>query len=230
MCIGLVESARRRERSESGMVMSISVHAAVIGLAWYATAGASVVTVRPPVVTVLPIYHDPSHQKATSTSTHGGGPSPQVHVDRRIPSKIPPVKLGPFLTEEPAVSWDSLVAGPNDMGAAHGGGSSAVPTPDAGEVFKTVDVMAEPDPRNPRPAYPDMLRSAGVQGAVSAQFVVDTTGRVIASTIAFVDGDNALFQRSVRRALEAARFRPALVNGRAVRVLMAQLFQFRLER
>jgi protein TonB len=90
--------------------------------------------------------------------------------------------------------------------------------------------MAEPDPRNPAPDYPSMLRNAGVEGSVSAQFVVDTTGRVLAASIAFAQGDNALFQRSVRRALEAARFRPALVNGRAVRVLMAQAFQFRLQR
>jgi len=230
MCIGLVESARRRERSESGMAVSVAVHAAVIGLAWFATAGATGVLVRPPAVTVLPIYHDPSQQKTPSAPTHGGGPSRRVFVNRTIPLKVPPVPSGPITIREPVVSWDSLVAGPNDMGASHGTGTSAAPAPDAGAVFTTVDVTAEPDPRNPAPVYPEMLRSAGIQGSVSAQFVVDTSGRVIASTIAFVGGDNALFQQSVRRALEAARFRPALVNGRVVRVLMAQRFEFRLER
>ena len=236
MCIGLVESPRRRERSESGMAVSVAVHAAVIGLAWFATAGATGVLVRPLAVTVLPIYHDPSHQNTTSTSTHGGGPSQHVLVDRRIPSKIPPVKFGPIITEEPAESWDSLVAGPNDMGASHGTGTSAAPAPDAGVVFTTVDVTAEPDPRNPAPAYPEMLRSAGVQGSVSAQIVVDTSGRVIASTIAFVGGDNALFQQSVRRALEGGplqaragqRPRGARPHGAAVRVPPRALIAGRL--
>lgn len=90
--------------------------------------------------------------------------------------------------------------------------------------------MAVPDARNPAPVYPSMLRDAGIEGSVSAQFVVDTTGRVAASSIAFLGGGNALFQQSVRRVLEASRFSPALVNGHAVRVLMAQTFEFRLKR
>lgn len=73
-----------------------------------------------------------------------------------------------------------------------------------------------------------MLREAGIEGSISAQFVVDSTGRVAASSITFLGGGNALFQQSVSRALEAARFSPALVDGRAVRVFMAQTFEFRL--
>ncbi|HEX6809597.1 MAG TPA: energy transducer TonB, partial [Gemmatimonadaceae bacterium] len=95
-------------------------------------------------------------------------------------------------------------------------------------VFRTVDVMAVPDARNPAPTYPSMLREAGIEGSISAQFVVDSTGRVAAPSITFLGGGNALFQQSVRRALEAARFSPALVDGHAVRVLMAQTFEFRL--
>lgn len=230
MSIGLMESARTRERDGRGMTVSVVVHAMVIGLAWYATTGATVAAVRPDAVVVMPPYHDPGLRSTTSTSTHGGGASPR-RAAPSIPWTFPPVKPGPITINEPLVSWDSLVAGPNDVRAGRGDGPATGPsTPDDDGVFRTVDVMAEPDPRNPAPAYPDMLRSAGVEGSVSAQFVVDTTGRVVASSIAFAGGDNALFQRSVRRALEAARFRPALVNGRAVRVLMAQVFQFRLER
>ncbi|MGH7648816.1 MAG: energy transducer TonB [Gemmatimonadaceae bacterium] len=230
MSIGLMESARKAERDGRGMAMSVAVHATVIGLAWYATAGATAIAVRPPRVVVIPTYRQPETPTTTSTTTRGGGaPSRRVY-DPRIPDKIPPVVPGPIVVDEPVVSWDSLVAGPNDMGPGRDAGPPTGATPDGDGIFRTVDVMAEPDPTNPAPDYPSMLRNAGVAGSVSAQFVVDTTGRVVASSIAFAQGDNALFQRSVRRALEAARFRPALVNGRAVRVLMAQAFQFRLQR
>lgn len=231
MSIGLVESARKPERDGRGMAMSVAVHAAVIGLAWYATAGATVIPVRPPRVVVIPTYRPPATPTTTTTTTRGGGSPSRPVFDPKIPDKIPPVVPGPINIDRPVVSWDSLVAGPNDMGPGRDAGpSTGTAAPDGNGVFRTVDVMAEPDPRNPAPVYPSMLRSAGVEGSVSAQFVVDTAGRVVASSIAFAQGDNTLFQRAVRRALEAARFRPAEVNGRAVRVLMAQAFQFRIER
>jgi protein TonB len=230
MSIALMESARKPERDARGMGMSVALHATVIGLAWYATAGATAAAVRPTAVVVIPTYRQPERPTTPSTARRGGGGPSQRVYDPHIPDKIPPVVPGPVLLEEPVVSWDSLLAGPNDMGPGRDAGPATGATPDGDGVFRTVDVMAEPDPRNPAPDYPSMLRNAGVEGTVSAQFVVDTTGRVAASSIAFAQGGNALFQRSVRRALEAARFRPALVNGRAVRVLMAQAFQFRLAR
>ncbi len=40
-----------------------------------------------------------------------------------------------------------------------------------------VEKQVSPYPGNTAPRYPDMLRSANVEGEVLAQFVVDTTGR-----------------------------------------------------
>lgn len=230
MSIGLMESARTRSRDGRGMAVSVAVHAMVIGLAWFATAGAAVVHVQPPNVVFIPPYRTPDNPVTTSTSHRGGGGARHAAPVATIPDKIPPVGSLP-LTIVPVVRWDSLVATSSDLGLSRGSGAATVATThDAGGVYRTVDVMAEPDPRNPAPIYPTMLRSAGVEGSVSAQFVVDTTGRVVASSITFRDGDNAVFEQSVTRALAAARFRPALVNGRTVRVLMAQTFRFRLER
>jgi hypothetical protein len=111
-----MESARKAERDGRGMAMSVAVHATVIGLAWYATAGATAIAVRPTRVVVMPAYRQPETPTTTSTTTRGGGaPSRRVY-DPRIPDKIPPVVPGPIVVDEPVVSWDSLVAGPNDMG------------------------------------------------------------------------------------------------------------------
>ena len=228
MRIGLMESERKRERHRSGMASSVVVHAAVIGLAVYGTAGAKPVARRdtPPVIRSFPVPTKPSNP---TTTGHVGRRRCDLCAPAPIPEHVRPLPTIGTKVDVPPMSWDSLVGSPNDWGTRHdaetGSGSTAR---GEGGVFRTVDVMAVPDARNAAPVYPSMLRDAGIEGSISAQFVVDSTGRVAASSIAFLDGGNALFQQSVRRALEAARFSPALVDGRAVRVLMAQTFEFRL--
>jgi len=228
MDLGLVESQRRLERHGRGMASSVVVHAVVIGLAWYGTAGA-IVRSGPEIVASMPL---PPLAPAHPTPTSGrSGASGGIAPAPTIPTRLPPIPVGPVTVRVPDAPWDSLVAAPNDWGSGrHADGRSGSQRPGTGEVFRTVDVMAVPEAGNPAPVYPTMLRDAGVEGSISAQFVVDSTGRVAAPSITFLDGGNALFQQSVRRALEGARFSPALVDGRAVRVLMAQTFQFRLRR
>jgi hypothetical protein len=45
-----------------------------------------------------------------------------------------------------------------------------------------VEKQAAPMPGNPSPHYPDMLRSANVEGEVIAKFIVDSTGRAEPNT------------------------------------------------
>lgn len=229
MRIGLMESDRKRERQGSGMASSVVVHAMVIGLAWHGIAAAHVA--QSPPERLQPVHYVPP-APGPNTSTGGrSGSAGGLRAPSRIPSHLPVIPVGPVSVPMPPAAWDSLVGSPNDWGTGHEvGGQAGAPGRGADGVFRTVDVMAVADPGNPAPVYPSMLRDAGVQGSVSAQFVVDSTGRVAGSSITFLAGGNALFRQSVRRALEAARFSPALVDGRAVRVLMAQTFQFRLRR
>lgn len=79
---------------------------------------------------------------------------------------------------------------------------------------------------SPRPAYPPLLREAGVAGEVFAQFVVDTTGRVEASSLKVLRSTHELFTASVRAALETLRYTPARVSGRPVRQLVQETFVF----
>ena len=229
MRIGLVESERKRERHGRGMLSSVVVHAVVIGLSVSGTADAKATHTKAQVV--RRINFPPPPATPTRHTGDGSGTSHRITAPPQIPKHLPPIPVGPVKIPVPSVSWDSLVGAPHDWGTVPGAGprpGASGSGPDG--VFRTVDVMAEPDARNPAPVYPSMLRDAGIEGAISAQFVVDSTGRVAASSITFLEGGNALFQQSVRRALEAARFSPALVDGHAVRVLMAQTFEFRLRR
>jgi TonB family protein len=90
-----------------------------------------------------------------------------------------------------------------------------------------VDVPAAPDTANPvMPIYPDSLLRTGVEGRVLVEFVVDTTGVPDPETFGVVLTTNALFTESVRRAVLATRFTPALREGSKVRQLVQMPFRF----
>lgn len=89
-----------------------------------------------------------------------------------------------------------------------------------------------------RVSYPPRLRNLGFMGHVLMQFVVDTSGHVDQTTIRdlYPAGYAPLasnerevydeFIRSVRYALEGARYRPARIGGCVVRQLVQQPFSF----
>lgn len=78
----------------------------------------------------------------------------------------------------------------------------------------------------PLPIYPELLRQAGVEGRVVLEAVVDTTGRVLAPSISVISATNAGFVAPARLALLATLFRPAMVGGKAVRVLVRIPYEF----
>jgi protein TonB len=81
-------------------------------------------------------------------------------------------------------------------------------------------------PGSPTPRYPDILRQAGVEGEVLAQFVVDTTGRAESGSFKVLKSSHDLFAQAVRSALPGMRFIPAEVGGRRVKQLVQQPFAF----
>ena len=82
----------------------------------------------------------------------------------------------------------------------------------------------------PSPTYPPWLRDAGVEGRVVLQLVVDTLGRAEPGSVRVVQSDHAGFEAPATQSLRQARFRPARVYGRAVRVLVQVPIEFRLRR
>jgi TonB family protein len=90
-----------------------------------------------------------------------------------------------------------------------------------------VDQRAEPDTGHPIDVkYPPALFAAGVKGSVLAEFVVDAAGKVEYESLGIVSSTHPLFSDAVRRALESARYKPAMRKGVAVRQLVQQPFDF----
>jgi TonB family protein len=90
------------------------------------------------------------------------------------------------------------------------------------------DVERRPvaDPANAPPRYPDLLRQAGIAGAVRVTFIVDTAGRVEGATIRIVRSPNPGFDSFVKRAVASWRYAPASLCGRPVRVRLGHEFAF----
>ncbi len=78
----------------------------------------------------------------------------------------------------------------------------------------------------PLPVYPELLRQAGVQGGVVLEAVVDTTGRVLATSIAVVSATHPGFVAPARQALLATLFHPAMVGGKAIRMRVRIPYEF----
>lgn len=111
-----------------------------------------------------------------------------------------------------------------------GGPSAGSPSADGPHTAYTVDRPVQPRDGNPVPRYPAVLASAGVEGTVTAQFVVDTLGAVERGSIRLARSTHVLFADAVTATLQHMRFVPAQAGGRMVRQLVEQSFQFTIRR
>lgn len=107
---------------------------------------------------------------------------------------------------------------------------SQIPIPSADSVYSMLDVeeIAVRSEGSAAPIYPSELLTKGVEGSVLTNFVIDTTGRADIATIEILQPAHALFVQSVRTAIPGMRFSAAMVQGRKVRQMVEQRFQFRI--
>jgi TonB family protein len=89
-----------------------------------------------------------------------------------------------------------------------------------------VDKPVTQAPGSLTPRYPDLLRKAGIEGEVLAQFVVDAEGRADTASFKALKTSHQLFADAIRSALPVMRFVPAEVKGKRVRQLVQQPFAF----
>jgi TonB family protein len=78
--------------------------------------------------------------------------------------------------------------------------------------------------------YPELLRQAGIEGAVFLRFVVERDGTVSPATAEVLSSDYRGFERPVQRMIAGCRFRPGEFEGEPVRVLVTMDVRFALAR
>jgi len=215
----LLESRPRRASRTSrwGVAVALALHVAIV---------AAFLRPPPPVEASRPIVIDPL---PFTSAPHS--PKPNEVVLRspvgRCDCELPPIPTpGPF---------PDILVGREPATPVPGGPVAEPPpgpwNPGAGEPLP-VDFVQEPPVllAAPLPAYPPLLRAAGVQGRVEVQLVVDTLGRTEGGSFRIVHSDNPGFEAPAIESLRGALFRPARVYGRAVRVLVQVPVKFVLRR
>jgi protein TonB len=235
----LLESKPHKKRSPGSTVFSIVFHSALIGAAAWATANAAIdnhekkeekiqfVDVKPkeepPPPKKMEAPAPPKDVTVAPPPPKGFQVLPQP-VD--IPKVIPDVDLSKRVTNEADFSGKGVAGG-----VAKGvvGGTGPVGSDNTTYFEFQVEKQAQAA-GGVTPNYPETMRSAGVEGEVRAQFVVDTTGRAVPGSLKILSSSNELFSAAVRSALPRMKFYPAEVGGRKVRQLVEQPFTFTLNR
>jgi TonB family protein len=91
------------------------------------------------------------------------------------------------------------------------------------------EVQVKPELRSvERPRYPPEQARSGLEGVVEVEGVLDTLGRLEDSTLRVRASPGPEFSAEALRSLRTARYRPARLNGRAVRVLIRQPVNFEI--
>jgi protein TonB len=232
----LLESRATPSRHLGGTVLSTLMHGAAIAAVIALTIPDGNVS-RPPGIRPTLVHYvrpstppiDATHRAQLPSHTEGAAPRqslPVIDVPVVTPTQIPPIDLA-----QPNVTSDQVLLG-SRSGALSRTGSPGVPVSGADGVSdaSAVDRAPRIAGRAPEPRYPATLRSAGIEGRVLAEFVVDTLGRAELSTLRFPELANPLFGDAVREALARYRFLPGEVAGRKVRTRVAVPFDFRLEK
>jgi TonB family protein len=83
-------------------------------------------------------------------------------------------------------------------------------------LAEDVSKRVAPMPDQPRPRYPDQMRSQGRPGVVRARFVVAPDGRPNMTTYQTLEADDPSFSEAVRTAVNRARYYPAERDGSKV--------------
>lgn len=183
----------------------------------------------PKVVWVAP---RPSERSGSLASASTGSVANTTRPARRMPhfEGAPAVDLPdiPLSTHGDVIGAGDVLSPTTSLGASDGRGASPG-SADGPRWAAQVEKIALPLPGNPVPAYPGILRTAGIEGSVTLRFVIDTAGVVEPGSAVVVRSDHELFTAATLRALPTHRFLPAEVGGRKVRMLVEQRFEFAID-
>jgi periplasmic protein TonB len=208
----LIESKKKTDKKFFGLgFVSLTLHAALIGAAIIATvkAGQSDTKVRVDTTMVLlqEQQQKPPEQQPVQLDIPLKG-FQTVVAPTVIPTDIPPIDLNQKFN----------AADYSGSGVEGGLASGAVPT---GDVYLESLVEEKPSVLSATPAtFPELLKTAGIQGRVLLQAIIDTSGRAEPNSVKILQSPNPGFDQGSRNYVLHALFRPARVHGRAVRVLI----------
>jgi len=192
---------------------SLVTHGVLIYLAIEATLGAGLQSAGNTIDTNM-VYIEQKEEKPPEPEAPPPPPKgfQTLMAPINIPTSIPPINLNE--TFDPRNFTGVGV----EMGVAKGVDTGPV---DLTQVFIEA-VVDEPPERISFPPldYPRMLLEARIEGTVTLEAVIDTTGHAEPNSIKVISSTNRAFEAPAKDGLRKALFRPGRVRGQAVRVLV----------
>ena len=168
-------------------------------------------------------------REVTRKSTAKSSPSPR-HSTPQAPSDKKPAKQGAGASAKIAPSKKGASAGRgSSAGAAKGksGSGRDTATGSTGKNTKSGVSRGVVVLSRPRPSYPrDALRNRQ-EGWVKLSFTV-TTGGTVSNPRVVASKPRRVFDRAALQAIRKWRFKPRLVNGKAVQTTAVQVIEFNL--
>ncbi len=174
----------------------------------------------------------PAPKKGTDAAKAG-----RVVVPARVTPDVPPMTTpDPLPTTPPDTAppgpdqtGDGIPGDPNGspFGADRGtGDGEAGPGNAAGvdPVYLTGDMVRPVLLAKVEPSYPQVARRAGLGGRVTVRAVIAENGSV--DTVEVLASTNPLFNEAAVDAVRKWRYRPALMNGRPIRVYFSVVVDF----
>ncbi|MEP6780054.1 MAG: energy transducer TonB [Gemmatimonadaceae bacterium] len=236
MLNNLIESKAKQQKRFGGQAFSLIAHAVVVAGAVVLTANAGIINEKTKEEKVD--FVEVKKDEPKPPEPDKPPPPPDVVVQQpppkgfqvlqapiEIPTVIPDIDLSKKMTDVSDFTGKGVAGG-----TAKGVGSGPAPPPQGDQPYFEfqVEKPVVAAPGSPGPVFPEMLKSAGVEGTVLAQFIVDTTGRAEVASFKVLKSDHAQFELAVKNALPRMRFLPAEVGGKKVKQLVQQPFQFSL--
>ena len=226
-------SGRSPARRTLALPSSITLHAAAV----LAVLGASLWREEPlpeppwpiTLVTLAPAP-PPAGSSSGAPQARERAPAPAI-APRAVPEALPQVRPLPAVGE--TASWgDATPDAPLGLPDGAPGGSGEVPGAAPAEGPREAPLVPGGDVHPPvlleriEPDYPEAARKAGIQGVVILQAVIATSGWI--EELRLTKSVFPALDEAALRAVRRWRYRPATLNGRAVRVLLSVTAEFRL--
>jgi periplasmic protein TonB len=233
----LIETKAAKQKRSGGTIISIVLHAILITAAVILTKKTADALEKPKEekVVLAETKKEPEPEKPKEQPKNEPPPVAQAAPPKGfqvpvppldIPDVIPDVDLSKKATDEADFSGKGVQGG---VAKGVEGGTGPVITDQPYFDFQ-VEKAAAAIPGSGSPAYPEMLKSSGVEGEALVQFIVDTTGRAELSSFKVLRASHDAFGQAVKAALPRMRFLPAEIGGRKVRMLVQQPFAFALNK
>lgn len=216
---------------------------AVHGAGLLAVLGATLWTVEEPpeppvpitwVSPIPPAPPPPAPGAGAPQAAAPRGPRKALAAPQVIPDRLPVATSLP----EPVGGIDLLGDGPvgslfdgegDAVNGVDGGQGTHPGTPDGSgrDILIPGGNVREPVlVRRVEPVYPEAARKARLEGVVILEAIIAADGEI--EEVHVVKSAGALLDASAQAAVERWRYRPATLNGRAVRVLLTVTISFRL--